>query len=287
MFFLKRFFTPRQLFFKKYKIYLQKLGSGAFGSVYLGKRKSDGKPVAIKIIPIEHKQDCAREIEILGKLPKSHNICGFIDSFEDDKNIYIVLEHIDGQNLYEYLVPSLGKDLTEIPFFLDIFQQCVNAIAEIHAAGIFHRDLKLENFMIMFDKAGKPLIKLIDFGLSDIIGKIRQKRRGSAFWMSPEVMMEGKKVQISEKADIWSVGVIMLELFCGNPMFSELDKFEQMNKVARLTSPPIPQKLIDDTTAIGIWFRSLATMCLQIDPDLRPTSEILVSFLQTCSIPAA
>lgn len=157
MSFLKRFFTPQRSFFDKYCLYSQELGSGTFGSVHLGSKKSDGSNlVAIKIIPINHKEDCEHEIQILRMLPKSPYICGFIDSFEDDDNIYIVLEHIDGQNLYEYLVPNLGKDLTKIPFFLEIFQQYVKAIAEIHAAGIFHRDLKLENFMIMFDKAGKP-----------------------------------------------------------------------------------------------------------------------------------
>ena len=282
---MKRFFTPRRSFFDKYCLSSNELGRGAFGSVYLGQRRSDHKLFAIKIIPIEHKQDCVREIDILTKLPKSPNICGFIDSYEDDKNIYIVLEHIQGQDLYKYLKPHLGNDLTKIPFLLEILQQCVQAIAEIHAAGIFHRDLKLENFMITFDKSGKPLIKLIDFGLSDIIGKIRQTRFGSSFWMAPEVMWGGKRNLISQKADIWSLGMIMVELFYGNPMFSEMSSFDQMLAVARLISPPIPLKMIDDNSAFGIWFRSLATMCLQIDPESRPTAEELAVFSQTCSIP--
>ena len=288
MSFFTRFFLPRKSFFFKYKIKSRKLGSGAFGSVHLGKRRSDSKSVAIKIIPIKNKEDCAREIEILRKLPKDKNICGFIDSFEDDENIYIVLEFINGRSLYEYLEPHLGKNLATIPFFLEILQQCVKAIAAIHAAGIFHRDLKLENFMITFDESGKPLIKLIDFGLSEIIGKIQQTRFGSAFWMSPEVIREGKSGHlISQKADIWSFGIIMLELYSGNPMFSELTQFDQLYTVATLISPPIPQKLMDDTTALGIWYRSLATMCLQIDPNLRPTAETLAVLSKTCSISAA
>jgi protein-serine/threonine kinase len=288
MFLLKRFFLHKKSFFDKYKIiYSQKLGNGAFGSVYLGKRKSEGNSIAVKIIPIKHKEDCAREIEILRMLPTHANVCGFIDSFEDENNIYIVLEHINGQNLYEYLEPHLGNYLTKIPFFLEIIQQCVQAIAAIHAAGIFHRDLKLENFMITFDKAGKPLIKLIDFGLSEIIREIQQMRVGSAFWMAPEVIREGGNHQISIQSDIWSFGMIILELFCGNPLFSELPHFDQLRTVATLSSPPIPQKLMDDATAIGIWFRSLATMCLQIDPNSRPTAGTLAVFSKTCSISAA
>jgi serine/threonine protein kinase len=288
MFFLKRLFTQRKSILERYKFKSRKLGSGSFGSVHLGKRRSDRKSVAIKIIPIKHKEDCAREIKILRMLPTHANVCGFIDSFEDENNIYIVLEHINGQNLYEYLESHLGKNLMTIPFLLEILQQCLQGIAAIHAAGIFHRDIKLENFMITFDRECNPLIKLIDFGLSDIIGAVGQKCIGSAFWMSPEVIWEGKSGNlISEKADIWSFGMIMLELFCGNPMFSELTQFDQLRTVAALSSPPIPQKLMDDTTALGIWFRSLATMCLQIKPDLRPTAETLVVLSKTCSISAA
>jgi serine/threonine protein kinase len=253
----------------------------------LGRRKSDSTLVAIKIIPIENKIHCAHEIEILKRLPKDKNVCGFIDSFEDDKNIYIVLEFINGQSLYEYLRPHLGKDLTKIPFFLEIFQQCVQAIAAIHAAGIYHRDLKLENFMIVFDESGKPLIKLIDFGLSDINGQIRQICSGSTFWMAPEVMREGQRDPISQLADIWSLGMIMLEIYSGIPMFSELSRHDQMLEVATLLSPPIPQKLMDDTTSIGVWFRNLATMCLQIDPNSRPAAETLVVLSRTPIIPAA
>jgi serine/threonine protein kinase len=105
--------------------------------------------------------------------------------------------------------------------------------------------------------------------------------------MAPEVMWGGKTNLISQKADIWSFGMMMGELFYGNPMFSEMSSFDQMNTVATLSSPPIPQKLMDDTTAIGIWFRSLATMCLQIDPNSRPTAETLADFSKTCSITAA
>ena len=285
---LKEIFTPPLSFFDKYCLSSNELGSGTFGSVYLGKRRSDDIPVAIKIIPIDHKEECAREIEILGKLPKSPNICEFIDSYKDNTNIYIVLEYIQGQNLYEYLGPYLGNDLIKIRFLLEILQQCAKAISEIHAAGIFHRDVKLENFMIMFDKSDKPLIKLIDFGLSDIIGAVGQKCLGSAFWMSPEVIWEGKSGHlISEKADVWAFSMMMLEIYIGNPMFSDLNHFDQLCTVATLISPPIPQKLMDDTTAIGIWYRSLATMCLQIDPVLRITAATLANFSQTCSIPAA
>jgi hypothetical protein len=70
-------------------------------------------------------------------------------------------------------------------------------------------------------------------------------------------------------------------------MFSKMSVYDQMFTVATLVSPPIHQKLIDDTTLIGIWFRSLATMCLQIDPNSRPTAETLAVLSRIPIIPAA
>jgi serine/threonine protein kinase len=104
---------------------------------------------------------------------------------------------------------------------------------------------------------------------------------GTPLWMAPEVIREGKKLPICEKADIWSIGIILLELFLGQPPIDYPDTKKTMVTIATLTSPPIPKELVDDGTAVGIWVRSIATMCLQIDPSLRPSAEKLVMFSKT------
>ena len=130
---------------------------------------------------------------------------------------------------------------------------------------------------------GKLVVELIDFGLSELIGEISTRMVGSPLWMAPEVIREGKKLPICEKADIWSFGIILLELFLGQPPIDYQDIQQTMFTIATLTSPPIPEKLADDGTAVGIWVRSIATLCLQIDPVQRQSAEKLVMLSQTCS----
>ena len=269
-------------FDSRYKVSKNPLGKGAFGTVYKAKKKLDKNFVAVKIIPMKHKETCANEVSMLTMLPNHPNVGGFIEVFEDVDYIYIVLEYIEGQNLYQYFKPHLGKKIEEIPQILSILQQMIAAIAAIHSFGIFHRDIKLENFMITFVD-GKPVVKLIDFGLSELIGEISTRMVGSPLWMAPEVIREGKKHPITEKADIWSIGIILLELFLGQPPIDYPDTQKTMFTIATLTSPPIPKKLVDDGTAVGIWVRSIATLCLQIDPVQRQSAEKLVMLSQTCS----
>jgi serine/threonine protein kinase len=266
----------------RYNISKKVLGEGAFGKVYKAKRRSDKKNVAVKVILKKHKETCANEVSMLRMLPNHPNVGGFIEVFEDDSYIYIVLEYIEGQNLYEHLKPHLGKKIEEIPHILLILQQMIAAIAAIHSAGIFHRDIKLENFMITFVD-GNPVVKLIDFGLSELIGEISTRMVGSPLWMAPEVVRNDSTHSISEEADIWSIGIILLELFLGQPPIDYPDTKKTIVTIAKLTSPPIPKELVDDGTAVGIWVRSIATMCLQIDPTKRPSAVQLVMFSQSCS----
>jgi serine/threonine protein kinase len=261
---------------------LKELGKGAFGTVYKAKRISDDKIVAVKVIHKMHKETCANEVFMLRMLPDHPNVGGFIDVFEDKSYIYIVLEYIDGQNLYEYLKPYLGKKIVEIPQILSILQQCIAAIAAIHSAGICHRDIKLDNFMLTFFDE-KPVVKLIDFGLSEMIGEISQKMVGSPIWMAPEVIREGRRDQITEKSDIWSFGIVLLELFLGQPPIDFFpDEIKTMFTIAMLTHPPIPTKLIDDKTEVGIWICSIAKFCLHINPKSRKSADYLATLPQTC-----
>jgi serine/threonine protein kinase len=260
---------------------LKELGKGAFGKVYKAKRIFDDKIVAVKVIHKMHKETCANEVSILRMLPDHPNVGGFIDVFEDKSYIYIVLEYIDGQNLYEYLKPYLDKKIVEIPQILSILQQCIAAIAAIHSAGICHRDIKLDNFMLTFFDE-KPVVKLIDFGLSEMIGKISQKMVGSPIWMAPEVIREGRRDPITEKSDIWSFGIVLLELFSGQPPIDFPDVRKTMFTIANLTRPPIPTKLIDDKTEVGIWICSIAKFCLHINPQSRKSADYLATLPQTC-----
>jgi serine/threonine protein kinase len=173
-------------------------------------------------------------------------------------------------------------EFAKIPHILSILQQCIEAIAVIHSAGICHRDIKLENFMVTFEK-GLPVVKLIDFGLSEDIDKISNKIVGSPLWIAPEVIRKGEIYPISQKSDLWSFGIILLEVFLGKPPIDLPNTKDTLVKIASLTSPPIPQKLRSEKTAAGIWLCSIAKLCLQINPVQRQSAEQMVMLSKTAS----
>jgi serine/threonine protein kinase len=153
-----------------------------------------------------------------------------------------------------------------------ILKQCIQAIAEIHSAGICHRDIKPENFMISLTEQ----VKLIDFGLAEFEANMKQKAIGSLLWMAPEVLNQGETFPISKNSDIWSFGVMLVELVTGeNPCYFPQDSKKTIETIASLKSPPIPQRMKDDTSKLGIFFYNMANMCLQIDPAKRQSSFIL------------
>jgi serine/threonine protein kinase len=173
-----------------------------------------------------------------------------------------------------------GENLEKSPHFFSILKQCVLAIAILHRAGVCHRDIKPQNFMITFVN-GLPVVKLIDFGLSEFLKKINQSMMvGSPPWMAPEVITRGMKNLITEKSDIWSLGMMLEEFYMGRPsLYYPNDLNRTIKELTYLQAPPISQKMKDDTSKFGIWYRTFVTVCTQPDPKLRPNADILYQSL--------
>lgn len=149
----------------------ENLGKGQFGLVKLAAHKKTAEKVAIKTVhkkdmkPIEIYQQ-RREIDVL-KMCQHPNIVGLIDLFENSDYYYIVLEYMQGKDLFDYIQIRNFK-LTE-QRVKEISLQIGLAIQYLHNYGIVHRDLKLENVM-MSDNTEASVPKLVDFGLAKMIG---------------------------------------------------------------------------------------------------------------------
>jgi len=147
------------------------IDEGQFGDVKLGNHKKTGEKVAIKVIKkasmTQRVLDLQRnEIEVL-KMCQHPNIVRMVDVFENTDYIFIVLELLQGGDLYDYFRKrefNVSEDRSK-----EIFRQIANSLFYMHSLGICHRDLKLENIMMTNDsETAKPI--LIDFGLSKMIG---------------------------------------------------------------------------------------------------------------------
>ena len=191
---------------------------GGFGKVVKARLKRDKNQMSV--VKIIKKADqitdfnAIKEAELLRKLDHP-NIVKFREVYEDNTSFYIVLEYLKGGDLLNYLKPKEKLQECEA---IDFIWQILLATNYLHVQRIVHGDLKLENFVLV--SSSKRWIKMIDFGLSDILKKRDHLSvfSGSRYYIAPEVL-EGN---YNEKRDLWSIGVILYQFAVGSlPYYSE------------------------------------------------------------------
>jgi calcium-dependent protein kinase len=212
-----------------YDLDKKKLGEGSYGTVCKGTNKSTGAPRAVKSISKEHMKNLERfkqEIAIM-KIMDHPNIIKLYESFEDRKNIYLVMELCLGGELFDRIIDA--GHFTEVQAAI-LMQQIIRAIYYMHENNVCHRDLKPENFIFSTkEPIEKSILKIIDFGLSCSFkpDQVLTTKAGTPYYVAPQVLA-GKYDQLS---DMWSVGVIMYVLLCGYPPFFGETDAEVLSKV--------------------------------------------------------
>ncbi len=217
---------------KKNYQFLEKLGAGAFGTVYKVKHKLLGNIRAVKVLSKdalkqqEGDQTFLSEIAILSKLDHP-NIIKIFDYYIDKNNFYVVNEIASGGELYDQIV--------NLQFFSEsnaanIMKQLLSAVYYLHCKNFVHRDLKPENILLETNKIGDYTIKLIDFGAAISFSKQKLKEvTGTPYYIAPEVL----KNSYNNKCDIWSCGVILYILLCGYPPFNASSEVEILELVEK------------------------------------------------------
>mmetsp|Transcript_3923 Transcript_3923/g.10908 ORF Transcript_3923/g.10908 Transcript_3923/m.10908 type:complete len:507 (+) Transcript_3923:86-1606(+) len=212
-----------------YELDRKKLGEGSYGSVCKAKKKDTNVKRAVKTISKAQMKNVDRfkqEIAIM-KMMDHPNIIKLFESFEDHRNIYLVLELCAGGELFDRIIES--GHFTEVQAAI-LMQQIVRAIYYMHENHVCHRDLKPENFLFTTkDSIEKNTLKIIDFGLSCKFepGQVLTTKAGTPYYVAPQVLA-GKYDQLS---DMWSVGVIMYVMLCGYPPFFGETDAEVLSKV--------------------------------------------------------
>lgn len=212
------------------------LGVGMTGRVKLGTHCNSGEKVAVKIIAkdiLSSKtakdgessalQKVEREITIM-KLITHENVMQLYDVYETEKQLYLVLEHVQGGELFDYLVKKGRLQEVEARKF---FQQIISGLDHCHRHLICHRDLKPENLLL--DR--NMNVKIADFGMASIQanGKLLETSCGSPHYASPEIIKGGKYDGTS--SDIWSCGVILYALLTGSLPFDDENIRKLLGKV--------------------------------------------------------
>jgi aurora kinase len=199
---------------------LQLLGSGSFGKVHLCKHIQTKAVYAIKSIDKTNKNNTLsmpyfrREIEIMYKV--SHpNIVKLYGHFEDDFNLYFVMEYLTKGNLYTLLSKQKQKcfDSNKVAKYM---KDLISSVHYIHhlIPPIIHRDIKPENLLIGEDGS----LKLTDFGWSNYIDYFQTRSTfcGTSLYLAPEII---KQTGHDESVDIWCIGALIFELLTGQTPF--------------------------------------------------------------------
>ncbi|XP_048089670.1 LOW QUALITY PROTEIN: serine/threonine-protein kinase BRSK2-like [Alosa alosa] len=240
------------------------LGKGQTGLVKLGVHCITGQKVAIKIVNREKLSESVlmkveREIAIL-KLIEHPHVLKLHDVYENNKYLYLVLEHVSGGELFDYLVKKGRLTPKEARKF---FRQIISALDFCHSHSICHRDLKPENLLL--DE--KNNIRIADFGMASLqVGdSLLETSCGSPHYACPEVI-RGEKYD-GRRADVWSCGVILFALLVGALPFDH-DNLRQLLEKVKSGVFHMPHFIPPDCQAL---LRGM----IEVDPEKRLTLDAI------------
>ena len=262
-------------FFDYYEM-LDDLGEGIFGSVKLGVEKKTKERVAIKIIKKKKAKQSdielvRTEIDVM-KLCHHPNVVHLLDHFENAEYIFIVMEYIRGGRLTDYMKEK--KFNFSEKRAAELIYEIAVGVKYLHKYGIIHRDLKPDNIMLT-EANDKGHIKIMDFGLSKILGKKEKTSDGfgTLTFVSPEVLI---RKPYNKEIDIWSIGVILYLMLSGDlPFDDEEDDEQKIAKSIVFNEVEFPQKKFGNKSKEVI---DLIKRCLTKEPkDRIKVDEIIKS----------
>ncbi|KFV54640.1 Serine/threonine-protein kinase 10, partial [Tyto alba] len=240
------------------------------GFVLQAKNKETGALAAAKVIETKSEdelEDYMVEIEILATCDHRH-IVKLLGAFYWDGKLWIMIEFCPG-GAVDATMLELDRGLTE-PQIQVICRQMLEALHYLHSKKIIHRDLKAGNVLLTQDGD----IKLADFGVSAKNMKTLQKRDsfiGTPYWMAPEVVMceTMKDTPYDYKADIWSLGITLIEMAQIEPPHHELNP---MRVLLAKSAPPT----LSCPSKWSLEFRDFLKTALDKNPETRPTAAQLL-----------
>jgi len=255
------------------------IGKGGMGAVYQAEDRRLNRKVAVKILigklfgDNDALRRFEREAQMLARLNHPHIITTFDYGVLETEGAYLVMELLEGETLGQLirretiLAPAVAAEL---------FDQLLDALEAAHAARIIHRDLKPENIFLSYNNFGQRQIKILDFGLAKLMHVQVESNPDWGFSMTTPGMILGTLGYMSpeqltgaamdERSDLFSVGVIAVEVLTGHRPFSGRTTHELLTAMLSQSS-----SLIENLTKDSALDRVLR-QCLTKDPAARFSS---------------
>jgi serine/threonine-protein kinase len=252
------------------------LGVGGMGLVVAAQNTALDMPVALKFLRAEAavNSDAAarflREAQAAVQIQSENVVRVFDVGTLDTGEPYMVMEYLRGEDLGKLVETRGALPIAEAIGY--VLQAC-DAVAAAHSLGIVHRDLKPANLFLTTRRDGRPLVKVLDFGISKALSGDKgvaaanltatSAVMGSPAYMSPEQMRSSKRVDT--RTDIWALGMIAHELLTGKPAF---DAQTMPELIAMITAdPPTPLRTVRPDAPAEL--ESLVLRCLAKNPEER------------------
>ncbi|KAM9211718.1 serine/threonine-protein kinase PAK 3-like [Leptosomus discolor] len=243
----------------------EQVGQGASGTVYTALDISTGQEVAIKQMNLQqqHKKERALNESLVMRENRNPNIVNCLDSHLVGDELRVVTEYMAGGALTE----DVTQFCMEEGQMAAVCRECLQALDFLHLKQVIHRDIKSNSILLGMDRS----VKLADFGFCARI--IPEQSRWSTvlrtpYWMAPEVM---RKEAYGPKVDIWSPGVMAIEMVGGEPPYFSEDPLRAMDLIATNGTPELqnPEELSAE-------FRAFWSCCLEVDVGRRGSAKDLL-----------
>lgn len=246
---------------------VRKIGEGGSGSVFLAKKRKTNENFALKRIPlksVQQRDQILNEIS-LTTLSQNPNVVTYFESYNFNSSLWIIVELMKG-NLTDLISDKAGMIPESLMAY--ILKEILNGLRHMHASYRIHRDIKSDNILLSLEGC----VKLGDFGYAAQLTAEQDKRTtvvGTPSWMAPELVVGSR---YDGKIDIWSLGIVSLEMAEGEPP----NLRENPMKALYLTATGPPPSL-SEKSKWSAEFNSFIEKCLTKDPDHRPSAEELYS----------
>jgi len=261
---------------------LRKLGEGGMGAVFEAQHVEIGRKAAIKVLHPQFAQNAQVAMRFLNEA-KAANLIehpGVVEIFEfsrlPDGTTYIVMEFLKGE--------SLAKRLERGPIGLDalrIARQIGSVLVAAHEHGIIHRDLKPDNVIMVKDPEapGGERAKVLDFGIAKIAEEQVFKTQagsilGTPAYMAPEQCRGA--TEVTDKSDVYALGIMLYEMLCGRPPFTNAGIGEIM--IMQMSKQPPPLREL--SPAVPLELADFVHRTLAKDPKARPAMRQVVDALE-------
>ena len=219
-------------------------------------------------------KDIMMEVQIVQELDHPC-IAKVYDALEEETELVIVMEFAAGGEMFHKVVAEQqGQELSEEKAKIRFYQMS-HTLAYLHSRKVCHRDLKLENILLVSQSSSTCLLKVTDFGLSKKFSSINQLETyvGTPMYMAPEIISGSSSLHNTPytcKSDCWSLGVILYILLCGHPPFRETPLQPLLSLI---TSGQVEHMVGTHWDKVTATAKDLVMKLLVTDPDKRLTSE--------------